>query len=399
MGPLGAGDIGLIAGSGGNAAVTLDRMEIRKLPLAQFSETTRQRLLEHYLPDNARNPADLGAHKGVLTPERFPQITRIVADDENTAVVFFVMTPQPLMPETIDGVIAAWHETGKPFVLVFDTGGFFPDIAQRAIDARLPIVRRIDDGFRALDAMLRLRSANAERDLPAPRRPRHADPVSHFPNGQLTESDAKALFGRYGIPITNEKLTASAEEAVAAAGTIGFPVVLKGQSRSIIHKSDAGLVKVGLSNAAAVHTAFAEIAEALTTDAPEHPISVSVQEMVSGEAEFIVGTRYDDHYGPQVLFGFGGVLVEVLKDVRSLPAPASAERVALMLRELALAPLLDGVRGKPALDIAALTDIVVRVSWLAADAGARLQELDINPVIVRAKGQGAVAVDGRATFF
>jgi acyl-CoA synthetase (NDP forming) len=325
-------------------------------------------------------------------------VTRIVAEDENTAVVFFVMTPQPVLAETVDGIIAAWQATNKPFVFVFDTGGMFSDSAQRAIEARLPFVRRIDDGLRTLDAMLGQRRIKTELALPPPSRPTNAGPLTQWPHGQLTESDAKALFQTYGIPVTREKVVSTAADALAFVEAIGFPVVIKGQSRTIIHKSDAGLVKLGLRNTAAVRKAFSEIGAALAEHAPGEPILVSVQEMVCGAAEFIVGTRYDSTYGPQILFGFGGLMVEVLKDVRTLPAPASAEFVEIMLRELRFAPLLNGVRTQPPLDVAALTDIVVRLSWLAADCGGLLQELDINPVIVKADGKGAVAVDGRATF-
>jgi acetyl-CoA synthetase (ADP-forming) len=393
---LGKGGIGLIAGSGGNAAVTLDRIATRKLPLAQFSALTHERLQEHFLPKNAWNPSDLGAHKGVLTPERFPHITRIVFDDEDTAVVFFVMTPQPLMPETVDGIVAAWRATNKPIVFVYDTGGFFPDVAQRAVDARLPFVRRIDDGFRALEAMFALRRTAEELALSAAKRPAGAAPPASWPHGQLTESEAKTLFSRYGIAVNRSVQAKNADEAVIAAKTIGFPVVLKGESRTIIHKSDAGLVHLALKDEVAVRSAYTATAAALKTLAPSEMPIVSIQAMTTGTAEFIVGTRYDESYGPQVLFGFGGVLVEVLRDVRSLPAPASAGMIERLLRELTLAPLFDGVRGQPPLDIGALTDIIVRASWLAADAGPRLRELDINPVIVSA--DGAVAVDGRASF-
>jgi acyl-CoA synthetase (NDP forming) len=111
----------------------------------------------------------------------------------------------------------------------------------------------------------------------------------------------------------------------------------------------------------------------------------------------ILGTQYDADFGPMVLVGFGGILVEVLKDVRLAPAPVSHARAHAMLRELAFWPVLQGVRGRPALDVEAAADALVRLSWLAADLGPRLVELDINPLIVRAANGGAVAADARAT--
>jgi acetyl-CoA synthetase (ADP-forming) len=122
-----------------------------------------------------------------------------------------------------------------------------------------------------------------------------------------------------------------------------------------------------------------------------------VQEMAQGGvAELILGARHDPEYGPMVLAGLGGVLVEVLRDVQSAPAPLSAADAEAMLRRLRLWPVLAGVRGRPVADIAAAADALVRLSWLAADLGPRLAELDINPLILRAQGRGAIAVDGRA---
>jgi len=119
--------------------------------------------------------------------------------------------------------------------------------------------------------------------------------------------------------------------------------------------------------------------------------------MVSGEAEVIVGARRDPHFGPVVLVGLGGIAVEILKDVAVAPAPLTLERARAMLDSLRAAPLLHGARGRPPLDVAAVVDAVVRLSWLAADLGGRLVDIEINPLIVRRAGEGAVAVDARGT--
>jgi acetyl-CoA synthetase (ADP-forming) len=119
--------------------------------------------------------------------------------------------------------------------------------------------------------------------------------------------------------------------------------------------------------------------------------------MVRGEAEVIVGARRDPHFGPMVLVGVGGIAVEIVRDVALAPAPVSPERARLLLDGLRMAPLLHGARGRPPLDIEAVGDVVCRVSWLAADLGEHLVDLELNPVLVRRAGDGAVAVDGRAT--
>jgi ATP-grasp domain len=122
-----------------------------------------------------------------------------------------------------------------------------------------------------------------------------------------------------------------------------------------------------------------------------------VQEMVRGEAELIIGARRDPQFGPLVLAGFGGVLVEVLEDVQLALAPISKDEALVMLRRLKLWPVLDGARGRPKLDVEAVADSLSRLSWLAADLGGRFGDLEVNPMMVRVAGQGAVAADARGT--
>jgi acyl-CoA synthetase (NDP forming) len=231
-----------------------------------------------------------------------------------------------------------------------------------------------------------------------PERPADCGPAAApLPSGRLTEVEAKALLRDYGIPTTRERIASGGEEAVVAAAAIGYPVVMKGMSRIVVHKSDAGLVKLRLHDADAVRSAFAHIAAALRRSSPAEPVAVVVQEMAAGETELIVGARYDDAFGPLVVVGFGGLLVEVLKDVKFACAPVDPAHVEQLLRELKLWPVLAGVRGRPPCDITALADTVARVSWLATDLGAALRELDVNPLLVGAAGGGVIAVDARAT--
>ena len=158
-----------------------------------------------------------------------------------------------------------------------------------------------------------------------------------------------------------------------------------------MHKTDAGAVRLDLRSADEVVAAASEMAGRLAVE------GFVVQPMARGEAEVIVGARRDPHFGAVVLVGLGGIAVEILKDVALAPAPVAPERARVMLDALRAAPLLHGARGRPALDVAAVVDAVVRVSWLAADLGPRLVELEINPLIVRRAGEGAVAVDARGT--
>ncbi len=218
-----------------------------------------------------------------------------------------------------------------------------------------------------------------------------------LPAGALTEGEAKRLLAAYGLPVTREAPAATADEAVAAARAIGFPVVLKGVSRAVVHKSDLGLVRLNLRDEAALRAAFADVTAALEQAAPGAAEGCVVQEMARGEAELFLGATHDAQFGPMVIVGAGGILVEFLQDVRMAPAPVSATTARAMIEGLRVAPLLHGLRGRPPADIDAAAAALMRLSFLAADLGPRLVELDVNPLILRAAGQGAIAVDARAT--
>ncbi len=398
LGPIGPGDIGLVVSSGGGGAVTADRIVGAGLSLAAWTDRTRDRLARHFLPSHINNPMDVGSHFGPLVPELIAELVMAVAEDPSVAVMMYIMTPQPLMPETADAVVAAWRKTGKPCVMVLDAGSFGADIRTRLLDAGLPFVSRVDDGLRVLNALFRQRALRAWLDMHAATRPVGAGPVrGDLHSGSLTESETKAMLRGYGIPVAREQPAHTADEAAAAAGRIGYPVVVKGVSRRVVHKSDAGLVKLDLTGEQAVRAAFAEIIATLARVSPDEGPCAVVQEMAHGEVELILGARFDDDFGPLVMVGFGGILVETLKDVRLACAPVSLAQARSLLEELRLWPMLEGARGRPRLDVAAIADAMARVSWLAYDLGARLRELDVNPLLARVEGRGAIAVDARAT--
>ena len=216
--------------------------------------------------------------------------------------------------------------------------------------------------------------------------------------GPLADAEVKRLLGAYGVRLVHEVPASSAEAAAKAAGEIGFPVVLKVVSRDVVHKSDVGGVRVGLSSAPDVEAAAREMASMVARAMPAARVDgFAVQATARGEAEVIVGARRDAQFGPVVMVGLGGIAVEILKDVAFAPAPVTPARARAMIDALAAAPLFKGARGRPPLDVEAVVDTVVRVSWLAADLGPRLVDLEINPLIVERAGKGAVAVDARGS--
>ena len=209
----------------------------------------------------------------------------------------------------------------------------------------------------------------------------------------LTAPEGRAVCEAYGIPTPRERLATSADEAVAQAAEIGFPVVAKIVSPDILHKTEAGGVLIGLRDEREVAAAYATIlANAKAYDAAARITGVQVQQMRTGGQEVIIGSVTDPSFGKIVAFGLGGVLVEVLKDVTFRLAPASTEEALSMVDSIAAAEVLNGVRGAEAVDKPALADIVLRLSQLVTDFP-QLAEVDLNPVL--ATGSGATALDVR----
>lgn len=208
----------------------------------------------------------------------------------------------------------------------------------------------------------------------------------------LTAPEGRLIAEAYGIPVPAEGVAGNAEEAVALAERIGFPVALKIVSPDIPHKTEAGGVRTGLDSAAGVRGAFAAIVANARAYAPGARIDgIQVQQMVPAGQEVIVGTVTDPTFGKVVAFGLGGVLVEVLKDVTFRLAPATAEDAASMLDGIRAAEVLRGVRGGPVVDRAALVELIVRTSELAADFP-EIAEIDLNPVFAAADGVRAADV-------
>ncbi len=213
----------------------------------------------------------------------------------------------------------------------------------------------------------------------------------------LTEVEAKALLSAHGIPVTPAQLAQTSEEAVALARAIGFPVVLKICSPDIVHKSDVGAVKLGLASPEAVSAAFTEIMDTVRRVQPAATIDgISVQPMAHPGIEVIIGLTSDPQFGATVMFGLGGVYVEMFQDVAFRLAPLSPRDAQLMIRDIRSFPLLTGFRGQPAVDLAALEQTLLQISALA-EAHPQIKELDLNPVF--AYPQGCIAADARVVLY
>lgn len=209
----------------------------------------------------------------------------------------------------------------------------------------------------------------------------------------LTEYESKKLLKQVGIPVVETRLAKTQKETVLMSQKIGFPVVLKIASPDVIHKSDSGGVKLSLNNVAGVKKAYGEIMERVRELYPNAVINgITVQKMARPGTEVIVGTSKDPQFGPVIMFGLGGIFVEVLKDVSFRVIPLNRRDAQEMIKEIKGYPLLQGMRGKEPVSIRVLVDIILKISNLIEE-NPQIKELELNPIF--AYGDGAVAVDAR----
>jgi acetyl-CoA synthetase (ADP-forming) len=389
--------VAVLTPSGGAGALAADRLAGAGLPLAALGGETVARLAAWYPPgEPPGNPVDLGATRGDgLNAAAGDLVAALMAAPEVGAVLA-PLTTAPDMARIAallaDGAEAAGQ--AKPLIGVLHPGAA-ADEARRVLTARgvlhgdsLDEAARVLTGHRAWAAL---------QPRPRPARPADLPPAPPaLPPGALGEATAKAALAAYGVPVNRGETVADAAAAVAAASRLRPPFAVKVVSPDIVHKSDAGGVALDLPDAEAAAAAVGAMAACLAQTHPAARIEgYLVQEMARGHLEVLIGARRDPQFGPMITVGAGGVLAELLADVVTACAPVDAATARAMLESLRLAPLLAGHRGGPPLDLVALAETVSRVSWLAADLGDRFAELDLNPVLVGAAGEGCVAVDAR----
>ncbi|MCC6534690.1 MAG: acetate--CoA ligase family protein [Burkholderiales bacterium] len=397
-----AGDcVAVLSPSGGTVAVAADRVTRAGIRIADLTPATEARLRNYIPATRPLNPLEFG---GLATSKSFEVNTEALGwlrADPNVAAVLLAAASAP----QVDEKIKRWGEIAlagdKPVVLLLCPGSLVDKGRDELRRLGCPFTNRMDDAVGVLRAVLdygeRVRRVRRE-----PERPPDAQPAARlldrFAPGTLTEHEAKSLLAAVGLTVTREQQVTNAHEAGRAASALGFPVALKAVSRQISHKSDAGGVALDLHDEQAVRAAAVRIAAAVEARVPGAALEgLLVQEMAQGEIEAIVGSRWDAQFGAVAMVGLGGIYVELLHDVQLALAPVSPTQAMALLQALKGWPLLAGARGRGRLDVEALADALVRVSWLAHELGPRLLELDANPVLVRRSGEGVIAVDARAT--
>lgn len=378
--------------SGGTAALAADIAGAAGLPMATFSPDTKA-ALRKLLPDFASmdNPVDTTADI-LRNPEASAACLRAICADSAVGTVLF---PIPMdygvitdgMAQAIATVAAETDTLIVPVWMSRRLGGGFQLLETAGL---LPFLS-LSDAISALSkAIPWKRPARA-----AAAAPRHGDGGATRGPRMLSEADAKSMLREAGLPIPEGRVVTSAEQAAREAEHLGFPVVMKVVSAQIAHKTEAGGVKLGIASAGAAREAYAAIHESVAQRCPGAIVDgILVERMLPpGGREVLVGVHSDAAFGLVLTFGLGGIFVETIRDVAHRMVPLSREDARALLAEIRYAEMLDGVRGQAPADLAALEDLVLRVSDFAWSHRDTLQEMELNPVWVGAEGQGAVPLD------
>ncbi len=411
--------VAILTNAGGPGIMASDALETRGLEVVTLADATVQ-ALHRFLPPEAstRNPVDMIAS---ATPANYEQAVQILLDDPNVDALLIVYV-QPTPTGTIEVARAcvraneaakakrrAAGEKLKPVISCFMGAHGVPEGLRSLAEGHIPSYVFPESAAIALAHTVRYGQwldapegqvpvfADIDRDAAAAIVSAATRRAAEGANGTvwLGAGEVRELLSAYGVRMPGSEVAVTAEEAVAAARRVGYPVVVKLVSDTITHKSDVGGVVLDLKDDEGVRTAFATIQKNLHDRGQLAEMAgVLVQSMVHSGVEVIVGVTRDPSFGPLVMFGLGGVQVELLKDVTFRVTPLTDLDAKQMLEGVRGAKLLDGYRGAPAGDKSALQEVLLRLSQLAGDHPA-IQEMDLNPLRVMEPGRGCIALDAR----
>jgi acetate---CoA ligase (ADP-forming) len=392
----------VLTNAGGPGILATDALEACGLEIAELSPATVERLRPVFPAEaTIANPLDMIAS---ANPEKYGTAMRALLDDPAVdAVVPIFVPPFGVRQEDVATAIVNASASAKDKTILAVLMGrdglpqgradlhavgiptyVFPESAARALAA----LHRQAEWARKPAAVIQPLD-DIDRDGAS----RIIGIAKAHQSDQLTTVEALALLAAYGIPVAPAGMAMTVGQAVEIGDGVGYPVVLKAVSRDIVHKTDVGGVRTGIRSAAALREAFATMKHAVTRRAPAARVEgYLVQSMVEGQLETIVGLHRDPSFGPLLMFGLGGVYVEVLRDVAFRLAPLSDEEALQMIGSVRAAPLFDGFRGAPPVNRAAIGSVIRRIGQLALDHPS-IMELDVNPLLV--SREGVMAVDAR----
>ena len=400
LSPLPKGNrIAIITNAGGPAIMTTDVAIKNNLEIAELTCETRQKLKDG-LPATAsvRNPVDV---LGDANPERYAFALETVLEDPNVDGVIYLVTPQSVTDAEGIAKVAIEHakDSEKPILCSFFGGTSFEGAEKLLAEHQIPNYLYPK---RAVKSMKTLYNYSIIRAHEYPHSP-DFDVNKEIVKNIIQEAQEKDMYTlglesfdilkAYGIPTVGTAITKTLEDTVKAAEEIGYPLVMKIVSPQISHKSDVGGIKLNLNNADDVKAAYEDMMENIPKKEPNATLEgVQLQKMLSGGKEVIIGMVQDPTFGPMMMFGLGGIYVEILKDVKFAIAPVNEEEAKEMIAGIKTHELLEGTRGDRPMDTEAIADIILRISQLVTDFP-EINEFEINPLMVFE--DGALAVDMR----
>jgi acetate---CoA ligase (ADP-forming) len=392
----------IVTNAGGPGIIAADAVERSAVKMATLTPKTVERLRAALPPTAALyNPVDV---IGDAKEDRYKAALDAVAADEGVDGVLALSTPQAMTDynKFAEAVGQASRSCDKPLFTAFMGEASLPKARTVLRQYSVPQYPYPEPAVKTFEAMVKYRCWLDSTAAPPRQFPVDRERVAQLfrdarrqDRTQLGEREAREVISAYGFRLPQNVLTRTVDEAVAAATRIGFPVALKIVSPDILHKTDVGGVCLNLPDADAVAKGFAGIDASVRRFFPSAIIQgIAVQEMVAGGKEVILGMTRDPSFGPLLMFGLGGIYVEVLKDVSFRVAPIGLDDAEAMIREIRSFPLLRGVRGEKPSDMTAMVESLGRLSQLCTDFP-EIVELDVNPLLVKHEGNGAVAIDAR----
>ncbi len=388
LGPLNGGRIGAMSTSGGDLTLLADAMgpDLSMPPLSEkVKQLLRAKVHEWVVP---ANPFDYQMFNWDDEDHMAEKFTAFLSEDFDVALCLLDYPREDICDQSTwggaeRGFVRAAQKTGtKAAVLATFSDTITESVAARLMRAGVALLAGIETGLAGIQAAVDVGEAWHRPPSP-PLLPKY-DRRQECSETVLDESESKRFLSRFGVPVPEARVVSSAGEAAEAADNLGYPIVVK--ALGVAHKTEVGGVRLGLGGADEVSDAVLEMSNLSK--------SFLVEKMIAGVvAELIIGVARDEQFGPCLLIGGGGILVELMKDSTSLLLPTTRQQVLHALGQLKCAPLLNGFRGRPPADLNAATDVILAVAAMVENDPSAIMELDINPLMVLPEGQGAVAAD------
>ena len=403
--PLPEGNkIVIITNAGGPGIMASDACEENKMQLAKIDTQTVE-ILKSTLPSSANfyNPVDV---LGDALADRYGKTFEIILKDKNVNAIIVLLTPQAMTQglDTAKALVNAIKESGReiPVLTSFMGGSEVKEGVDYLNKNGIPNFTIPEEAVQALSVMIDQGSWMSKKEDSKKIFKSDKDKVKNiFEKSiregrlELGEMESRGILEAYGIRVPIAKVARDLKEARGVVKLTGYPVVLKIDSPDILHKTDVGGIKIGIKNYKELEESFEGIISNVKKYMPSAKIKgISIQEMIESKKETIIGINKDSQFGPMIMFGLGGIYVEILKDVSFRIAPISQIDAREMIEEIKTIKLLKGVRGEKPSDIESIVEVLLKISQLVTDFP-DIIEMDINPLFVKEVGKGSIAGDVR----